>query len=63
LGSAPLSSAIPSVNNGEKVISIEDLQILLETKYQVGDKVIVTILRGSQKIPIMVTLTEEPARQ
>ncbi len=48
--------------DGEKVTSIEDLQILLETKYQVGDRVTVTIVRGNQKIPVMVTLTEEPAR-
>ncbi len=48
--------------DGVKIISIESLQILLETKYQVGDTVSVTILHGSQERTISVELAEEPMR-
>ncbi|MFQ5613313.1 MAG: S1C family serine protease [Anaerolineae bacterium] len=48
--------------NGEKVTSLEGLQILLETNYQVGDLVFVTLFRGSREMKLNVILTEEPAR-
>lgn len=46
--------------NREPVNSVEELQILLETKYQVGDTVTVTLLRDDQPLNIEVSLTEEP---
>jgi len=48
--------------NGEKVNSTEDLQTLLETKYQVDNTVTVTIVSDGQERDITVTLTEEPIR-
>jgi len=44
------------------ITSLEDLQILLETNYQVGDPVTVTLLRNERAMQIKLTLTEEPTR-
>jgi S1-C subfamily serine protease len=48
--------------NGEEVLSIEELQLLLETKYQVGDVVAVTLLRDGEEVTVEVELAEEPMR-
>jgi S1-C subfamily serine protease len=48
--------------DGEEVTSIDSLQILLETKYQVGDTVNVTLLRNGEERTITVELAEEPMR-
>ncbi len=48
--------------NGEVVTSIEDLQILLETRYQVGEMVTVTVFSDGQERDVRVLLTEEPVR-
>jgi len=41
----------------------EELQILLETNYQVGDTVAASLLRGEQTLEIDIELAEEPTRQ
>jgi S1-C subfamily serine protease len=46
----------------EEVISIDSLQTLLETKYQVDDTVNVTLLRNDEARTITVELAEEPMR-
>jgi S1-C subfamily serine protease len=48
--------------DGEAVNSLESLQFLLETKYQVGDTVNVTLLRDGQELTLAVELAEEPIR-
>lgn len=48
--------------DGVSVTSLEDLEILLETNYQVGDTVEVTVFRGSQEQTLQVELAEEPVR-
>jgi S1-C subfamily serine protease len=48
--------------DGEEVTSIDSLQILLETKYQVGDTVNVILLRNGEERTITVELAEEPMR-
>jgi S1-C subfamily serine protease len=47
---------------GVKVTSLEELEILLETTYQVGDTVEVTVLRDGQAQTLEVELAEEPIR-
>lgn len=46
----------------EAVTSVENMEILLETKYQVGDVVTVSLVRDGQEQSVKVTLTEEPAQ-
>lgn len=46
--------------DGEAVTSIESLQTILETKYQVGDEVGLNLLRNGQPMNVTVTLGEEP---
>lgn len=41
----------------------EELQILLEKNYQVGDTVTATLLRGEQELKIDIALAEEPTGQ
>jgi S1-C subfamily serine protease len=48
--------------NGEEVLGLEDLEILLETKYKVGDVVDVTLLQDGQEKTLSIELTEEPGR-
>jgi S1-C subfamily serine protease len=48
--------------DGQEVLSLEELEILLETKYQVGDTVKVSLLQDGQEKNISVELTEEPRR-
>lgn len=47
----------------QPIANPEELQVLLETNYQVGDTVTATLLRGEQTLEIEVTLAEEPTRQ
>jgi S1-C subfamily serine protease len=53
---------ILSAVNGEAIASMEELVILLETRYQVGDVVEVTLLRDGQEQRVSVELAEEPFR-
>ncbi|RME77332.1 MAG: PDZ domain-containing protein [Chloroflexi bacterium] len=46
--------------NGQPVATLDELQILLETNYKVGDAVEVTIIRDGQEQTVTVTLAEEP---
>lgn len=46
--------------DGRPVASQEDLQILLDTHYQVGDVIQVTLIRGDREMTVEVTLVEEP---
>jgi S1-C subfamily serine protease len=46
--------------DGQAVTSLEGLETLLETQYQVDDTVTVTLLRDGQEHSVTVTLTEEP---
>ncbi|MBN1217587.1 MAG: trypsin-like peptidase domain-containing protein [Anaerolineae bacterium] len=48
--------------DGQEVTSMERLQTLLETTYQVGDTVTVTLLRDTETLTITMTLAEEPMR-
>jgi S1-C subfamily serine protease len=48
--------------DGQPVTSMEDLQILLETNYKVGQTVMVTVRRGGEEQQLDVILTEEPLR-
>jgi S1-C subfamily serine protease len=48
--------------DGQPVISIEDLRTFLETNYQVGDTIEVTLRRGEQELTLTVELTEEVAQ-
>lgn len=48
--------------NGEEVLSLEELEVLLETRYKVGDTVEVTLLQDGQETNLTVELTEEPGR-
>jgi len=48
--------------NGEEVLSLEELEVLLETRYKVGDVVEVTLLQDGQETNLTVELTEEPGR-
>jgi putative serine protease PepD len=47
----------------QAVTSMENLEILLETQYQVGDAVTVILLRNGEEQSIQVTLAEEPTSQ
>jgi S1-C subfamily serine protease len=49
--------------NGQPIAGPEELQILLESNYKVGDSVTVTLLRQGQEMTMETALTEEPARQ
>lgn len=44
----------------QAVTSLENLEISLETQYQVGDVVTITLLRQGQEQSVEVTLAEEP---
>lgn len=44
------------------ITSLEELQTLIETQYQVGDEITVTVLRKAEEIAVTLTLTEEPSR-
>jgi len=48
--------------DGEPVISIEELRTYLETNYQVGDTVQVTLNRNGQVLTLTAKLTEESAQ-
>ncbi|GAB4445468.1 MAG: hypothetical protein Kow0031_28030 [Anaerolineae bacterium] len=48
--------------DGQPITSLEALQILLETRYKVGDDVAVTLLRNGEPLELAVTLTEEAAQ-
>ena len=48
--------------DGEPVVSIEGLRTFLETDYQVGDTVQVTLMRKEQVLTLTVELTEETAQ-
>ncbi len=45
--------------DGQAVSSLEGLRTLLDTGYQVGDTVMVTVVRDGQEMAIRVTLVEE----
>ncbi len=47
--------------DGQPVTSLEDLQILLESDYKVGDTVTVDLLRDGKPFSVEVTLAEEPS--
>jgi S1-C subfamily serine protease len=49
--------------NGQTITSFDELQILLETKYQVGDTVTASLLRDNQTMDVAVVLAEEPIQQ
>jgi S1-C subfamily serine protease len=44
--------------DGVKVTSMEDLEILLETRYQVGETVKVTVVREGKEQTVEVKLAE-----
>jgi S1-C subfamily serine protease len=46
----------------KEILSLEELEVLLETNYQVGDVVEVSFLRVDQEQKVQVELTEEPGR-
>lgn len=48
--------------DGEEIISLDSLQILLETRYHVDDTVTVTLLHDGEAKDVTVTLAEEPLR-
>ncbi len=48
--------------DGAPVASMDGLQILLETRYQVGDTVQATLIRNGEEQVVAVELAEEPAR-
>jgi S1-C subfamily serine protease len=48
--------------DGQEVTSLEGLDTLLETQYQVGDTVTVTLLREGEERTVTVTLVEEPTQ-
>ena len=43
-----------------QISSIQELEMLLEDNYRVGDEVTVTLLRGRETYTVTVTLAEEP---
>jgi S1-C subfamily serine protease len=45
----------------EPVTSLDQLETLLENRFQVGDAVRVTLLRNGSYAEVEVTLQEEPA--
>ncbi len=49
--------------NSQAITSFDELQILLETKYQVGDTVTASLLRDNQTMDVTVVLAEEPIQQ
>lgn len=57
-----LGGDILTAVDGQETTSLEDLDVLLETKYQVGDSVKVTLLREGQEQVVTVTLVEEPTQ-
>ena len=48
--------------DGQAVTSLEGLETLLETRYQVGDTVTVTLIRDGQEMTVTVSLAEEPSQ-
>ncbi|MCK6625597.1 MAG: trypsin-like peptidase domain-containing protein [Anaerolineae bacterium] len=46
----------------QPITSLENLEIMLETRYQVGDNVTVTLVREGQEQTVSITLTEEPTQ-
>jgi S1-C subfamily serine protease len=46
--------------DGQAITSLENLEILLETQYQVGDTITITLIHEGQEQSLSVTLTEEP---
>ena len=44
---------------GTPITSLDALQILLETRYKVGDEVVVTVIREGKEMSITVQLSEE----
>ncbi len=47
--------------NGQPVESVNQLEVMLETAYRVGDEVRLTLLRDGREIEVTVELIEEPA--
>ncbi len=57
-----LGGDILTALDGQETTSLEDLDILLETKYKVGDSVKVTLLRAGKEQVVTVSLAEEPTQ-
>ncbi|MEW5957201.1 MAG: trypsin-like peptidase domain-containing protein [Chloroflexota bacterium] len=49
--------------NGQPITNIDEQQILLETNFQVGDTVTVSLLRDNQTLEVTVVLAEEPIQR
>jgi putative serine protease PepD len=50
---------LTAINDGE-ILSLEELEVLLETRHKVGDTVEVTLLQDGQETNLSVELTEDP---
>jgi S1-C subfamily serine protease len=48
--------------DNQPITSLENLETMLETRYQVGDSVTVTLIREGQEQTVNITLTEEPTQ-
>jgi S1-C subfamily serine protease len=46
--------------DGRPIRTVEDLQLLLESRYRVGDTVTLTLYRGENPFELELTLSEEP---
>ncbi len=55
-----LGGDILTAVNGEQIVSVEGLQLLLENRYRVGDTVTVSLIRDDQPFDVSVELAEEP---
>ncbi len=60
--SVPVGGDVIIAVDGLSILSMDDLGSTLQ-KYQPGDKVTLTILRGGQQLDLSVTLAERPASQ
>ena len=60
--SVPVGGDVIIAVDGLSILSMDDLGSTLQ-KYQSGDKVTLTILRGGQQLDLSVTLAERPATQ
>jgi S1-C subfamily serine protease len=58
----PLGGDVIIAIDGQQIGSMEDLGAMLQN-YSPGDKVTVTVLRGSQQLDLSLTLGERPATQ
>ncbi|MBE7471229.1 MAG: peptidase S1 [Anaerolineae bacterium] len=48
--------------DNQPITNLENLETMLETRYQVSDNVTVTLIRDGQEQTVSVTLTEEPTQ-